>query len=120
MSIEYVVMFALISGTGVILAAILNVLNFTRAQKNDSKEEASALASSLATMSTTLEHIEASVACSRQDLRDLRSEMSTNMKDIKQDIKEHRDMIVQAREAAKSAHKRLDELIGRQANSSHD
>ena len=109
MSIEYIVTFAIISAAGVILASVLNISNFSRAQKQEAKEESSTLAASLATMSTTLEHMDLS-------MRDMRCEMTSSMREIKQDIKEHRDMIVQAREAAKSAHKRIDELVGRKAS----
>ena len=106
MSIEYVVTFAIISAAGVILASVLNVSNFSRSQKQEAKEESSSLAASLATMSTTLDHMDLSI-------RDMRSEMSVNMRDIKQDIKEHRDMIVKTQERVLAAHQRLDELTGR-------
>lgn len=113
MSIEYVVTFAIISAAGVILASVLNVSNLSRAQTKDGKEEAAALATSLATMFASLKHIEESVAGSQQDMRDMRQEVATSMRDIKQDIKEHRDRLVRNEEMAKSAHKRLDELAGR-------
>jgi len=116
MSIEYVVTFAIISAAGVILASVLNVSNFSRSQKQEAKEESSSLAASLATMSTSLKHIEASVESSQQDMRDMRQEVALSMRDIKQDIKEHRDRLVRNEEAAKSAHKRLDELVGRKAS----
>ena len=106
LSIEYIVTFALISAAGVILASVLNVSNFSRSQKQEAKEESSSLAASLATMSTTLDHMDLSI-------RDMRSEMSVTMRDIKQDIKEHRDMIVKTQERVLAAHQRLDELTGR-------
>ena len=116
MSAEYVITFALISAAGIILASVLNSLNFARTQKQGEKEESSALAASLATMSTSLKHIKTSVESSQQDMRDMRQEVALSMRDIKQDIKEHRDRLVRNDEAAKSAHKRLDELVGRKAS----
>lgn len=99
MSIEYIITFALISAVGIILASILNIASFTRAQTHVEKEHSTNLASSLATMTASLDHIEANIGGVRHDVSD-----------IKHDIKDQRDRLVRVEEAAKAAHNRLDEL----------
>lgn len=92
LSIEFTVLISVVS---VCAAIYFGLSNLRRSQKNEDREEATLLT----TLLVKLENIGTGV-----------TEIKSEMKSVKDELKENSHRLVKVEESAKQAHKRIDEL----------
>lgn len=105
MPIEYTIIISVVSVTCTMLGVSIGMSNLRRLQKTDDQREGA----SIAAMVTTLKHIEESLSSVEKELKD-------SLREIKSELRDQHGRLVRNEESVKTAHKRIDELVGRRAS----